>query len=268
MRSLKRVRATLTERRLCAAARSAASTIRAQPGASLPGLRGQAAAWASTRDPGIAELAANSPHLRPADAELIVAAMFEPDHCRSGSRRARRAAWVRRLLSEQQLPARTGRNPCTHETVQVERRRCRTSRPAEMAPPAQSRQQGPRQRTRRNRGTLGVRGPAATIWVRCARWNSDLLASCARPTSAASRLTRCKSNKIDPPNDDGRITEAAPLFTAATHQRSKAMTGENDDCEPTHCDCRGGHRGCHHAPLRGWTTNQTILPENQERENA
>jgi integration host factor subunit beta len=121
-----------------------------QPGAALPGLRGQAAAWAPavTRAEIIAELAASSPHLRQADAELIVATIFEQITAAlvRGERVELRGFGA---FTVKQRPARIGRNPRTGKVVAVEektrpyfktgtemlRRLNRGSRPASEHPP-------------------------------------------------------------------------------------------------------------------------------------
>ena len=91
-----------------------------QPGTALPGLRGQAAAWAPavTRAELIAELAASSPHLRQEDAELIVATIFEQITAAlaRGERVELRGFGA---FTVKQRNARIGRNPRTGETVQV-----------------------------------------------------------------------------------------------------------------------------------------------------
>ena len=66
-------------KRLCPDCRYWFAAQAGQHRTALPGLRGEAAAWepAVTRAELIAELAASNPHLRPADAELIVATVFD-----------------------------------------------------------------------------------------------------------------------------------------------------------------------------------------------
>ena len=94
---------------------------RRQQRTALPGLRGQAAARAPavTRAELIAELAASSPHLRPADAELIVATIF--DQITAALARGERVE-LRGFgaFTVKQRNARIGRNPRTQETVQVD----------------------------------------------------------------------------------------------------------------------------------------------------
>jgi integration host factor subunit beta len=87
----------------------------------MPGLRGEAAARepAVTRADLIAELAASSPQLRRADAELIVATIF--DQITAALARGERVE-LRGFGAFTVKPrsARIGRNPRTQETVQVD----------------------------------------------------------------------------------------------------------------------------------------------------
>ena len=73
---------------------------------------------AVTRAELIAELATSSPHLRTADAELIVATIF--DQITAALARGERVE-LRGFVAftVRQRSARIGRNPRTHETVQV-----------------------------------------------------------------------------------------------------------------------------------------------------
>ena len=74
---------------------------------------------ALTRAELIAELAASSPHLRQEDAELIVATIF--DQITAALARGERVE-LRGFgaFTVKQRPARIGRNPRTHEAVQVD----------------------------------------------------------------------------------------------------------------------------------------------------
>jgi integration host factor subunit beta len=94
-----------------------------------------------TRSELIAELAASSPHLRPADAELIVATIF--DQITAALARGERVE-LRGFgaFTVKQRPARIGRNPRTHETVQVDEK----TKPSFKA--------GREMRRRLNRGSL------------------------------------------------------------------------------------------------------------------
>jgi integration host factor subunit beta len=92
-----------------------------QSGATLSGLRGQAAARepAVTRSDLIAELAASNPHLRRTDVELIVTTIFDQitDALAHGSRVELRGFGA---FTVKRRNARIGRNPRTGEVVPVD----------------------------------------------------------------------------------------------------------------------------------------------------
>jgi integration host factor subunit beta len=87
----------------------------------LRGLRGKAAAWAPavTRAELIAEIAASNPYLRVEDAELIVSPVFDQITA-ALARGARVELRGFGAFTVKQRSARIGRNPRTHETVQVD----------------------------------------------------------------------------------------------------------------------------------------------------
>ena len=107
-----------------------------------------------TRAELISELAASNPHLRQAGAELIVATIF--DQITAALARGERVE-LRGFgaFTVKQRNAHIGRAPA--RWWQWGRRRGRSSRPAKNCATGSIAAATPRQRTRRNRGGLGIR---------------------------------------------------------------------------------------------------------------